>query len=662
MSLVWKLMIGILSLIAPVAWAESGGGLLLEDLLEARISSPSKHPQRPAEAPSMVSVIGADEIRHFGWRTLAEALDSLRGVHITRDRNTTYLGLRGFGRPGDYNNRILMLIDGVRVNDGVYDQAPVGQDFPLDLALVERIEYVPGAGSVMYGGNAVFGVINVITSAGARRGTELEAGAASGRGFSLRASHGGRDEAGNDLLLSVSRTRGRGADLYFESYDQPGAEPWSRGLDHESVDSVFARYARGAFDASLIASKRHKGVPGGPWAIDLNDPFNRERESRVLGSLRYEQRLDPTRTLSLQAYASNYSYAGHWISAGVPEPADRAESHSLGGEVRLVTTALRGQTLVAGASWRDDRTRWQSNLSMDENAPRRAFGLFMQDDWIIGPRLMLSAGLRHDMVRDRVSTAYTSPRLALIAQPRPATTLKLIAGRAFRPPNAFETDYVYAGTNQANRDLQAESVYSSELGIEHAVSDVTRLAASMYRNRISNLVVLETDAVSGLQQHHNVGSAIARGLEMEMRSTVNGPWGESVLRGSVAWQRTRHESGAPIANAPSALAKFMLSMPLPRMMRLGWETHYLGARTTDSGSVGASGERVGGHALSHAALSGRLSDGLHWQLRLANIFDRRHDAVVGTEFSANFPGAQVAPMAVMPQDGRRIHGSLRWSF
>lgn len=140
--------------------------LPMEQLLSMQVYSASKFTQSLSEAPTVASIITAEDIRSFGWRTLGEALASVRGLYVTSDRNYAYLGARGFLRPGDYNTRFLLLIDGYRVNDAVYDQAPIGSDFPLDLELVERIEYVPGAGSSMYGSNAFFGVINVITRSG----------------------------------------------------------------------------------------------------------------------------------------------------------------------------------------------------------------------------------------------------------------------------------------------------------------------------------------------------------------------------------------------------------------------------------------------------------------------------------------------------------------
>ena len=169
----------ILLLFAGETGAETRSPVIpqLEDLLDMRVLSATRREQTPAEAPSMVKIITAREIRSLGWQTLGEALASLPGLNTSYDRSYTYLGVRGFGRPGDFSSRVLLMIDGQPVNDGIYDQASIGSEFPLDMALIDRIEFVPGAGSVMYGGNALLAVVNVITRSGAGLGRNVGAGA-----------------------------------------------------------------------------------------------------------------------------------------------------------------------------------------------------------------------------------------------------------------------------------------------------------------------------------------------------------------------------------------------------------------------------------------------------------------------------------------------------
>ena len=134
-------------------------------LIPPLITGASKWTERATEAPSSVSVVTADEIKKYGYRTLAEILQGVRGLYVTYDRNYSYLGIRGFNL-GDYNSRVLILVDGHRLNNNLSDGGFIGQEFILDVDLIEQVEVIRGPGSILYGNNAFFGVINVVTRSG----------------------------------------------------------------------------------------------------------------------------------------------------------------------------------------------------------------------------------------------------------------------------------------------------------------------------------------------------------------------------------------------------------------------------------------------------------------------------------------------------------------
>src|ERR1035441_10335573 len=110
--------------------------LSIEQLAQAKVFTASRHLEDSRQAPSSVSIIDAEEIRRYGWRTLGDVLNSLRGFYASYDRQYTYLGVRGVLRPGDYDSRILLMVNGHRLNDNVYDSAQIGREFPLDLDLI----------------------------------------------------------------------------------------------------------------------------------------------------------------------------------------------------------------------------------------------------------------------------------------------------------------------------------------------------------------------------------------------------------------------------------------------------------------------------------------------------------------------------------------------
>ena len=112
--------------LSRAAAAQSLTDLSLEDLMQidaGQVFGASERLQPAIEAPASVSFITAQEIKRYGYRTLADVLRAVRGLYVTNDRNFSYVGIRGFGKPGDYNSRILLLINGHRVNDHIFGKA-----------------------------------------------------------------------------------------------------------------------------------------------------------------------------------------------------------------------------------------------------------------------------------------------------------------------------------------------------------------------------------------------------------------------------------------------------------------------------------------------------------------------------------------------------------
>ncbi len=245
--------------------------LSLRQLMEVKIETvytASKHEQKVTEAPSSVSIVTADEIQKYGHRTLADILRSVRGLYVTYDRNYHYLGVRGFNRPGDYSSRVLLLVDGQRLNDNVYDSAPIGTEFPVDVDLIERVEVIRGPSSSLYGNNAFWGVINVITKrGGGLPGAEASGEMASYDTYKGRFSYGGKFNHDLELLLSGSIYDSLGPRrLYFQEFDDPTTSyGLADRLDYDRFKSLFAMLTYQDFSLSAAFSSREKGIPTAAW-------------------------------------------------------------------------------------------------------------------------------------------------------------------------------------------------------------------------------------------------------------------------------------------------------------------------------------------------------------------------------------------------------------
>lgn len=631
--------------------------LPIEQLLTLEVYSASKFVQKLGEAPSAVAVVTAADIRDFGWRTVADILRSMRGLYISNDRNYTYLGERGFLRPGDYNSRFLLLVDGNRTNDAVYDQASIGTEFVLDVDLIERVEFVPGPGSSIYGANAFFGVINIIT----KRGRDLNGPQVAVEGGShgarkLRASYGMRGKHGEELLLSATSYRDRGPNLYFPEFDTPAT---SNGIaqrrDHDRVDSMLMKGGFGPFGISISHSQRIKGVPTASFSQVFNDPRSHTVDTQSFVDLNFRRALAADTELSSRLYWGRYDYDGDYIYDYPPLTVNRdgARARWRGVEAKLVSTRLIGHKLVMGAEYQDDYQRDQFNFDVepfasylnDRRSGRRA-GVYVQDEIALREELLVNAGLRYDHI-STTGDSTVNPRLALIYKATPTTSLKAMYGTAFRSPNAYEMYYevINAGGQKANTALKAERIRTHELSAEHRLSADSRITASVFRNNVSNLITQTSDPADGLLVFRNLNRASARGIEIEYEQAWNAG---ARMRTSYSWQQTRDRaSGAVLANSPRHLANFNLSRPLFRSgWRMGAEALYVGKRATLQ-------DETGGYWLGNLTVSTmRLARGLEFSASIYNLFDRRYAD----------PGAEEHVQDAIRQNGRTFRLKVVYTF
>ncbi|MDE2311034.1 MAG: TonB-dependent receptor plug domain-containing protein [Betaproteobacteria bacterium] len=296
--------------------------LSLEQLLNVDIVSASHFTQKVNEAPSAVTIIRNEEIRQYGWRNLAEVLNSVRGFQTTYDRYFHYAGIRGFLPPGDYNSRMLLMVDGYRTNDNVFDQASIGNEFVLDLDLVDHIEIVRGPSSPVYGGNAFFGAINVITKRGKDiGGGEIAASAGSFDTYKGRATFGKMLDNGMDIVLSYSGLNSIGQTLNFPEFNNPATNNgWASGADKGNFNKLFAKLGLGGFYLETAWSRRIKGLPTGAFGTVFNNPGTNITDEYGIVDARYTDYVGRGLEFTGRTFYGNYNYAGNYLIDNPPLP------------------------------------------------------------------------------------------------------------------------------------------------------------------------------------------------------------------------------------------------------------------------------------------------------------------------------------------------------
>lgn len=632
----------------PPARAADLATLPLERLLDLEVSAVSRLPLRLSESPASATVITAAQIRALGYRSLSDVLRSVRGVLVSSDRAYAYLGVRGYAAAGDYNTRILLLIDGNRVNDTVYDQAFLGSEFPIDLDLVERVEFSPGQGSAVHGPNALFGVVNVVTRtpvAGA--GGELAAGVGGGRSRHLRLTQTWSPVPGGTLLASATALRADGRDPYYPSFDAPATNHGiSRGTDHERAEQLYLKYEQGGLLATLVHADRTKGLSG-EQDIVFGDPRNRYRDTQTLASLAWTEALGEHSQWRLRLYGGHYDFHGVYVIDTPPLTlnADRAASRWWGVESQLTTLRFAGHKLVAGIDLQRSPTRDQSNRDLspavtylDDHHDGRRFSLYAEDHWALTPTLSLTGGLRHDRIDE--AAGRFSHRLALVAHPAPDLTLKAMHGSAFRQPNAYETRYDLGpgGGYKGNPDLAPERVHGSDLVAEYRPSAETRWTVAAFDSRARDLLVQQTDPLDGLLVFRNAGTLRTRGVELEFQY---GALDGRELR--LNYSRHHGDDAAGVGGrSPRHMAKAIAVLPLVHGWTLGAEGLLIGRR-----------EGVAGHGLVNATLSHYGPwPGTRVALSVDDLFDRRPSDV----------GTGSVLQSAAPQDGRNVRFKLDLGF
>lgn len=639
----------------------------LEVLMNIPVYAASRREQKSTEAPASVTIVTSEQIRRYGWRTMTDILGGVRGFYVSKDRNYDAVGVRGFLRPGDFNLRILQLVDGHRMNDPIYGQSSYGREFPVDVDLIDRVEIVRGPTSSLYGSNAFFAVVNVITRRGrSLKGVELSGEAARYDAYKGRVTFGSERSGGPEVLLSATGYKSQGQDLFFPEFADPATNNGiALGMDGERQAGIFGSASLGDFDVRGAYNQRMKEVPTASYGTVFNDPRFKTWDDRAWMDLSWKKAFGDRTEVVARAfydwsyYYGDYPYPGVDDTSGSPVDftyinKDGSKTQWYGAEV-LVSRRIGGSHRATGGAeyrnaYRMDQWNYDENpfsQVLDDRRTEHLTGLFLQDEIVLGGGVTLIAGIRYDHYSTFGGT--TNPRLAVLWTPRSGTTLKLLYGSAFRAPNAYEMFYNDGGFAQlGNPALTPETIRTYEAVLEQSLGEKVRFTVTGFQNRIKDLISQESAVPADPDSpiiFRNAGESWATGGEAEIEGRSSGVEG----RLSYTWVDAKNRStGEELSNSPRQLVKGQFSTAFwgDRIVP-ALDVQYTGSRKTLAGS------RTGGFTVANITVSGRkLLPWLEVSASVYNLFDKAYAD----------PGGQEHVQDTIPQDGRTFRLKATASF
>ena len=620
------------------------------DIEVPKVYGASKLEQRETQAPASVTIVTADEIKKYGERTLADVLRTVPGFNVSYDRNYSFLGARGISL-GDFNDRMLVLVDGHRVNNNYNDGAAIGPDFILDIDLIDRVEVIRGPEAVLYGNNAFFGVINVVT----RRGQQFDGFEVSGEygtfdTYKTRVSFGKLFTNGVQMVLSGTYYDSAGQDrLFYPEFNTPGQNfGVAQNMDGGSAGSFFGSLAYTDFTWEGAFNRCQKVNPTAQFDTTFNDPDLRTTDERGYTSFKFAHTFPETLDLTAQVYYDGFSH-----DIGYPSGTTLFKENDVGewwgAELQLNKRLWDRHVITVGAEYRDDfrqdsRVFDPSTTYSDVSTNRQSYGVYVQGDFEVLTNLHLNAGVRYDQYGD--FQPAIDPRLALIYNPWEKSTFKAIYGTAFRAPSFYEL-------STSDQALKPEQITSYELVYEQDVGQHLRPSLSLFYNQMQDLIVFDSGTFTNFD-------AQTRGVELALDAFL-----PSGIRGraSYSFQETSDTvNGWDVPDSPNHLLKFNLSVPVVRdKLFASLELQYTSNRrslhnTSDpiSGQpLTVQGEEAGGFAVVNVTLFSRnLIKNLEVSASVYNLLDTQYGD----------PASSFHTQDVIAQDGRSFRVKLTYHF
>ncbi|WP_069469804.1 TonB-dependent receptor plug domain-containing protein [Candidatus Marithrix sp. Canyon 246] len=529
---------------------------VFDGLIKARkVTIATGKEQTTDRAPSVTTVITAQDIEATGATDLDEVLEMVPGLHVARNRayNPIYI-IRGIY--STFNPQILMLVNGIPINRLYFgNKGAMWAGMPV--ANIARIEVIRGPGSAVFGANAFAGVINIITKTKKDiEGTEIGTRIGSFNTQDAYILHGGT-WAGFDIASSLEY---RNTDGHNEIIDIDAQSHFDNQFGtNASLAPGGVNMQKRNLDARLDISKENwqlrsgyqgrRNIGTGAGTGEALDPIGHFTDDRFNADLTYHnstftENWDVTAQLSYfqtryntnnQTIFPSGAFGGAYPNGMIIDTSISERNNRL--DLSGFYTGFKKHTVRLGIGYHYGemyKIKHYTNTNPTTGFPiqnlmdisntsysfipegsRKNWHVFLQDVWNLTPNWEWTTGFRYDNYSDFKSTL--NPRFALSWQPISKFSTKLMYASAFRAPTFSELYITSNPVHKGNLNLNPETIDTWELAFNYHVRNNLHLATNLFSYKWSDGIRYVPGASKGIFIADNVGIQKAYGLEFEAR-------------------------------------------------------------------------------------------------------------------------------------------------
>jgi len=633
----------------------------------------AKREQSLGNVASAVTVISADRLRRFGYRTVGEAVAAVAGGYLVDNRISYSIGIRGLQVPGDFNTRVLVLVDGASINEAWGAYAGIGFDAIVGIDEIARIEVIRGPVSSVYGTNAFFGIINIVT----RGAAESPRAWARAAGYTV-----------NGLVTSAGFAAGgvnrqlRGAVYFVDRFGEsdlalPGGLETQPDGDHARTFNAGLVGATGGSFAQVRAIRYARQSPFAPYNTLPAGPAYEKIDSQLLVEGGHARELSRRLAVAGRAFANLYRYAD---SSPPADPATEFQVDTTG-TAQVYGAELRGRYelvrevlgITAGAEASHDRTRSTAERlrapdPMAVNTPKNfdIVGVYAELDGQPASWLGFTGGLRfdhHSLLDDNLS-----PRAALFLAKPERYGAKLLYAQGFRNPSAFEAFFEDRSTFERPVDPGAETIrsYEAVLWAKPRPGLSLRLSGFDWDAREILEARPALDNPTKLQ-FQNVTRYVSRGVEAEAAYRDSRGW-YAFGGAAIARVGTQDQSGplvfGHVTNAPAVTASLGVSTPrLLGLAHLSTEATLIGERPTRLDENGKPSPRSPAWLGWNVVVYAPKVAGFDVTVGVRNLFGKRDLIPTPGDYDrSETNGGQLLVVPRVPGEGREVYAKIGYAY